>query len=212
MGAGIAQFLPHGDIVFQVVFRAVGVENVTRVADRAFADLVLLLYCVHGDAHVLHPVQAVEHTEYVNAGVRRHAHKFLHHVVRIVGVTHTVGPAQQHLGHHVGQGRAQVAQALPGAFLQEAIGHVKRRAAPAFDGKQLGQGVGIGRGDLDHVDRPHPCGQQRLVPVAHGGVGDQHLFLRLHPVCDGLRAFLFQKVAGAVGGGVRVGDRRAGGL
>ena len=54
---------------------------------------------------------------------------------------------------------------------------------------------GIGGGDLDHVDGPHPRGQKRLMPVAHGGVGDQHLFLRAHPVGHRLRPLLFQKVA-----------------
>ena len=32
------------------------------------------------------------------------------------------------------------------------------------------------------------------MPVAHGGVGDQQLRARLHPVCHGLRALLFQQV------------------
>ena len=35
--------------------------------------------------------------------------------------------------------------------------------------------------------------------VAHGGVGQQHLCLRAHPVGHGLRAFLFQQIAGAHG-------------
>jgi hypothetical protein len=84
--------------------------------------------------------------------------------------------------------RADVAQPLPRAFLQEAIGHVEGRAAPAFQREELRQVRGIGGRDLDHVERAHARGQQRLVPVAHGRVGDQQLFLRLHPVGDRLRA------------------------
>ena len=36
----------------------------------------------------------------------------------------------------VGHGRAQVAQALPRAFLQEAIGDIECRAPPTFDREQ----------------------------------------------------------------------------
>ena len=38
------------------------------------------------------------------------------------------------------------------------------------------------------------------MPVAHGGVGDQNLFLRVHPVCQRLWPFRLQQGAGAWGG------------
>jgi hypothetical protein len=63
MGAGGLQLLGHGDVVLQVVFRAVGVEDVAGVADRAFADLAGLQHRIHRDAHVLDPVEAVEDAE-----------------------------------------------------------------------------------------------------------------------------------------------------
>ncbi len=107
--------------------------------------LVVFDHRVHGDAHVLDPVEAVEHAEHIDAGFGGLAHKFLHHVVGVVGVADAVGGAQQHLRHDVGHGCAQIAQALPGAFLQEAIGDIKGRAAPAFHREQLRQVGGIGR-------------------------------------------------------------------
>ena len=201
--------LAAGDVVFQVILGAGGVQQIAGIADGALADLVRLEHRIHRHAHVFDPVQAVEHAEHIDAGLGGLGDEGLHHVVGVVGVADAVGGAQQHLGHHVGHVGAQVAQALPGAFLQEAVGHVKGRAAPAFDREELAQIGGIGRCHADHVDRPHPGRQQRLVAVAHGGVGDQDLFLRLHPVGDGLRALLFQKVAGAhLGFGL--GFRRAG--
>ena len=39
VGAGVAQLLAHGDVVFQVVLGAGGVEDVAGVADRRLADL-----------------------------------------------------------------------------------------------------------------------------------------------------------------------------
>ena len=186
-----------GDVVFQVIFGAVGVKNIPRVADRAFQNLVGVQHRIHRDAHVFHPVQAVKNPEYIDAGDRGLFDKALDHIVGVGGVAHAVRAAQKHLGHQVRHLGAQIAQALPGAFLQEAVGHVERGPTPAFHREQLRQMGGIGRGGLDHVDRPHSRGQERLVPVAHGGVGDQHLFLRAHPIGDGLRALLLQKVAGA---------------
>ncbi len=51
------QFAGHADIVFEVVFRAVGVEDVARITDRAFADFAGLQNRIHRHAHVFHPVE-----------------------------------------------------------------------------------------------------------------------------------------------------------
>ena len=59
------------DIVLQAVLGAVGIEDVAGVADRPFAELAGLAHRVHRDAHVLDPVQAVEHAEEVDAALGR---------------------------------------------------------------------------------------------------------------------------------------------
>ena len=197
MGPRRLQLLAAGDVVFQVILGAVRVQNIAGIADGAFQNLVGLQHRIHRDAHVFHPVQAVKHPEHIDARDRGLFDKALHHIVRVGGVAHAIRAAQKHLGHQVRHLRAQIAEALPGAFLQEAVGHIKGRAPPAFDREQLRQMGGIGGSRLDHVDRPHAGGQQGLVPIAHGGVGDQHLFLRAHPIGDGLRALLFKQIAGA---------------
>ena len=160
MGPCRLQLLAAGDVVFQVILGAVRVQNIASIADRAFQNLVGLQHRIHRDAHVFHPVQAVKHPEYIDAGDRGLFDKALHHIVRVGGVAHAIGTAQKHLGHQVRHLGAQIAQALPGTFLQEAVGHIKGRAPPAFDREQLGQMGGIGGGGLDHVDRPHAGGQE----------------------------------------------------
>ena len=197
MGARGAQLLAHIDVVLQVVLGPVRVVDVAGIADRTLADLVVLDHRIHRDAHVLHPVEAVEDAEDIDPGGGGHTHEFLHHIVGIIGIADAVRGTQQHLGHQVRHRGAQVAQALPGTFLQEAVGHVEGGTAPAFDGEKLRQVGGIGGRHLDHVDGPHPRGEQRLVPVAHGGVGDQQVPLLLHPVGHRLRALLLQQVARA---------------
>ena len=80
----------HGDIVFQVVFGALGVENIARVADRRFADLAAFAYGVHRDAHVFNPIQAIEDAEHIDAGAGGLCHEGLHDVVGVIGVANAV--------------------------------------------------------------------------------------------------------------------------
>ena len=66
-------------------------------------------------------------------------------------------------------------------------------------------------GGLEHVAGAHPGGEEGLVGVPHGGVGDEQLLLSQHPVPHRLWPLLIQKLleAGALGRGVLVG-REAG--
>ena len=114
--------------------------------------------------------------------------KNLHDVVGIVGVADRVGAAQQHLQQDVRHLLADVGEPLPRVLGEEAHGDVEGRAAPAFQRQELRQRRGIGRRDRDHVVRAHARGEQRLVRVAHGRVGDQHALLGAHPVGERLRA------------------------
>ena len=188
MGTCGFKLFGHRDVVFQVVFGAVGVLDVTGVANRAFAHLIGGDHRIHRDAHVFDPVEAVEYAEDINAGLSRLFHKALDDVVRVIGVAHTVGGAQKHLCHDVWHRLTNVAQALPRTFLQEPVGHVKRRTAPTFHRQQLRQFAGVGRCAADHVDGPHPRRKQRLVAIAHRGVCQQKLRLGLHPIRHSLRA------------------------
>ena len=140
-------------IVFQVVFRPGGIEDVARVADRRFADLVLLGDRVHRDAHVVDPVQAVEDAEDVDAALGRLADEIFDDIVGIVLVADAVGAAQQHLQQQVRRILAHLAQTLPRVFGQEAHRDVEGRAAPAFEREQVRQRTGIGAGDAGDVDR-----------------------------------------------------------
>ena len=121
----------------------------------------------------------------------------LHHIVRVVGIAHPVAGAQKHLGHDIGHGGAQVAQSLPRAFLQKAIGHVEGRAAPAFYRKKPGKPRCIGRSNFHHVMAAHTRCQQRLMSIAHGGVGEQEAVLRLHPIGQPLRSACGQNILSA---------------
>ena len=195
MAAGLFQLAGQVHVIGQVVLGPRGVEDVGRVAERALADGAGLAHRIDGHPHVLDPVERIEHPEHIDALRSGLLHEVAHHVVGIVGVAHRVGCPQEHLQQHVGHGGAQLAQALPRVFLQEAEGHVKRGSPPALQRQQLRQPVGIDRRRRQHVVRAHAGGKQRLVRIAQRGVGDQQLGLLPHPAgkalgAQGLQALL----------------------
>jgi hypothetical protein len=56
--------------------------------------------------------------------------------------------------------------------MQEAKGHVEGRPAPHLGGEELRHHTGDVRRGSDYVEGAHPGGKERLMRVAHGGVGD----------------------------------------
>ena len=191
------ELLGQPDIVFEAVLGAVGIEDVAGVAEGALAELARLAHRVHRDAHVLDPVEAVEDAEEVDAALGRLAHEEADGVVGVVGVADGVGAAEKHLEEDVGRLLADVGEALPRVLGQEAHGDVEGRPAPAFEREEAGQGARIGLGHGDEVVAPHAGGEQRLVGVAHGGVGDEHALLVPHPAGEGVGAVRVEPLLGA---------------
>ena len=93
MRPGLFEFGGQLGVIFEIVFRARRIEDVARIADRRLAEFVLLTHGVHRHPHVLHPVQAVEDTEQVDAAGGCLTDIILHHVVGVVLVSHAVGAA-----------------------------------------------------------------------------------------------------------------------
>ena len=117
-----------------------------------------------------------------------------------------VGCAQQHLEADVGDGFAQVAQAREGIFVQKAHGDVEGGAAPHLQAVEIVQFVRDEVGDAQHVVGAHAGGQQGLVSVAEGGVGEQEFLLPGGPGGEAFGAQVAEQLAGAVrslGGVVR---------
>ena len=211
MRASGLELFGNAHVVFQVVLGACAVEQVGGVADRAFAQGASLYDGVHRHAHVFDPVERVKYTKQVDAAIGCLLHEVAHDVVGVVGVAHGVGAAQQHLQQHVRDAGAQVGQAFPGVFLEEAQGHVERGATPAFQREQLAQLLRVKRRDRQHVGRAHARGKKRLVRIAHRGVGEQHLGLFQHPLGKALGPQFAQPVACAGryrGSAVRSGQNR----
>ncbi|MES2681944.1 MAG: hypothetical protein V4650_00355 [Pseudomonadota bacterium] len=207
----LLQRLRHLHVVGEVELGPRGIEQIARVTERALADAARLDHRIHRHPHVLHTVERVEDAKDVDALRRRLLHEVTHHVVCIVGVAHGIGGAQQHLEGDVGHRLAQRSQARPGVFLEKAQRHIESCTAPAFEREQVRQQARVVRGDGQHVGRAHAGCEQALVRIAHRGVGEQHLRLRLHPFRKGLGTLSLQQVAKAGGDGCgEIGGRQQG--
>ena len=158
--SGRFQLAQQLHIIGQIIFRTRRIAEVTRVADRAFAYLAAFNDCIHGDTHVLDPVQAIEHAEHINAVLGGLMHEIFHHIVGVVRIANAIGAPQQHLQQDVWGALPDLLQALPRVFRQEAHGNIEGRPAPAFQREQLRQAGGIGLGYVDNVMTAHARRQQ----------------------------------------------------
>jgi hypothetical protein len=111
-------------------------------------------------------------------------------VVGIVRVTDRIRAAEQHLEAEIRNLLAQAAQAFPRALAEESHRGVEGGAAPHFQREKLRHAVGHGFGDAQHVVGAHAGGDERLVGVAQGGVGDEQAVFIEDPSSEFLRAHI----------------------
>ena len=119
---------------------------------------------------VAHVVQGVEDPEDVHPGLGGVAHEAVGEIVGVVPVAHQVLAAEQHTGGGLLQDALDGADALPGVVAQEAVGGVEGGAPPDLDGPVAHLVHALHEGN--DVLGTHAGGQQRLVPVPKGGVGE----------------------------------------
>ena len=173
MRAALFDLLGEVHIVVQRILVPLGIEDVACIADRGLAQLALVQHLVHGDLHAGQPIERVEHTEHVDAGLGGFLDECTHQIVRVVGIAHKARAAQQHLERDVRDLLAQQLETLPRGFVQEAVGRVERRAAPALEREAVIQDLCRAARRADHVAGAHAGREQGLVRIAHGGVCNQ---------------------------------------
>ena len=169
VSAHLLQLLGHLDEVL------LGVDGGDGVGQGAFHHAAILLGGLDGLLQIAHVVQSVENSDDVNAVLDGLAAESVHHVVGVVLVAQNVLAAEEHLQLGVGQSSLQLAQTLPGIFVQETHAGVKGGAAPALQ-RVVADGVQDLAGG-EHVLHAHTGGGLRLVGVTQDGVGDQQGFV-----------------------------------
>ena len=169
VGAHLLQLLGHLHEVILVV------DGGDGVGEGSLDDTAVLLGGLDGLLQVAHVVQSVENTDDVNAVFDGLAAESVHHVVGVVLVAQNVLAAEEHLQLGVGQSGLQLAQTLPGIFVQETHAAVEGSAAPALQ-RVVADGVQDLAGG-EHILHAHTGGGLRLVGVTQDGVGDQQGFV-----------------------------------
>ena len=159
--AHFLQFLHH----FHVLL--LGVDGRGGVGQGAGGDGACLYGGFHGDLQVVRIVEGVEDTDDVNAVLHGLLHEELDKVIGVVGVTQNILTPQQHLQLGVGHGGADLAQTLPGIFVQVAQAAVEGGAAPALHG--VVAGLVHGGQNLLKIGEGHTGGHQGLVGITNDG-------------------------------------------
>ena len=78
--------------------------------------------------------------------------------------------------------------------MQESVGGVKRRAAPALEREAVIQDLRRAARRADHVARAHTGREQGLMRVAHGGVRNEQAFFIQHIIFDRLRPIAVEQL------------------
>ena len=158
--------------LFRHVDKAVDtVDGADGIADGGFDMFATGLYLSHSPFDIADIVQCVEDTKDINAIRRGPFDESFQHIVGIMAISDQVLPAEQHLEFGVGHGGAQGAEPFPGILFEEAKAGVEGGASPDFE-RPVAYGVEL-LGDGQHVFCPHARGQERLMAVAQGDIGDQ---------------------------------------
>mmetsp|Transcript_14603 Transcript_14603/g.26144 ORF Transcript_14603/g.26144 Transcript_14603/m.26144 type:complete len:240 (-) Transcript_14603:1935-2654(-) len=161
------------EIVLQIVQTALRIGHVPRVTNRGLHDPPRLAHRIDPQPHILDVIQRIEHPKDVHPSLLGQPAKFEYDVVRVRRVPHGIGTPQQHLEGNVRHRLPKRRESIPGTLVEETHGDVEGRASPAFEGVGVSEGRAGGFGDVEHVDGAESGGEEGLVGVAPGGVGDE---------------------------------------
>ena len=124
--AHFLQLLDHFHIL------GVGVDGGGGVGDGAGGDGAGLHGSFHSHLQVVDVVQSVEDTDHIDTVLHGLLNEQLHEIIGVVGVAQHVLSTQQHLQLGVGHLGTDLAQTLPGIFIQVAQADIEGSTAPAL--------------------------------------------------------------------------------
>ena len=173
MSAGIDDLFGQLQVVVERVQSFVRIRQITGVAQRHLREgRSGLTHRVDGRPHLVDVVERVEDSEDVDTGVGGFLNECARDLFGIRRVAHRVSTAKKHLEADVGNRLTQCGKPVPRILVQEAKSHIVGRAAPGFDREQFRRQPRNVPGYSEQSAGPNSRGQQRLVRVTEGGVGD----------------------------------------
>ncbi len=182
VGTHLLQLLRKFHVVVERIFIALRIEKIAGVTNGALAHRVRVAHRLHRGLEVGQIIERIENAKNIHAAFRRVFHKRLHHVVRIIRIANRIGATKEHLETDVRNHRAQLAQSVPRVFAQETHRGVKGRTAPHLKAEELRRAMRNGVGDVQHIRRTHSGGEEALVRIAQGGIGDEQPLLFARPL------------------------------
>ena len=193
------QLLGNADVVFERILRASRIEDITRVAECAFANALGFAHRLHRGFHVRQVVQRIENAEDVHATLGGVLDEAGDDIGRVVRIADRIRTAQEHLEADIRNPLAQVTQPVPRILVQEAHRGVEGRSAPHFQTEKFRGPARYGIRYGCHVVGADTGGEERLMSVSEGRVRKKQSLLASRPLREFLGSELEQKLACAFG-------------
>ena len=108
-------------------------------------------------------IDGIKHPKDINPHLGGFVHKQSRHIIRIVTISHQVLPSQQHGERGLFKIFFKDPNALKGIFTKKSVHGIEGGASPDLHSPESHAVHLFGYGD--HILCPHPCCQQRLMPV-----------------------------------------------
>ena len=140
-------------------------------------------------------IQAVEHTEYIDAIFCCTVNKLTDYIFRIVGISYRISPTGQHLEQNVRSCLSHLTQSFPRAFIEETISYVECCAAPVFKCIQVRYMACSVVNSLHNIMGSYTGSQQGLMGITISGIHNLYFVLFLNPAGESFRSQLLQELS-----------------
>ena len=196
------------EVVVDGVLGLVGVSAVAGVADGGLNDTAGGTDAVDAESHVLDVVEGVEDSEDIHAVLDGELAELVVDVIGVGAVADGVGASEEHLEGNVGDELTHLLETLPRVLSEESHGDIEGGATPALEGVEVAEGVGGVGGDGEDIAGSHSGGEEGLVSISPGGIGEEEALVVADGLGEGLGALLLEDLAEAAGGlgGGALGD------
>ena len=122
-------------VILKIVLTLVGVQYAPRVRDGTLYKPTGATGGINTKLSVVNLIEIIEDMEYVHTGFRSLFAEVVNCVIRIVGISHGGGAAQQDLKRNVRYRLPQCFETLPGIFVQEIHGDAEDCNTPHLKGE-----------------------------------------------------------------------------
>mmetsp|Transcript_28445 Transcript_28445/g.66756 ORF Transcript_28445/g.66756 Transcript_28445/m.66756 type:complete len:419 (-) Transcript_28445:1502-2758(-) len=198
MRAHLHQFVGICEVIIEVVLVAWNVlGDISSVAKDGLDEASRGGSGLDADSHVLGVVQGVKDTENIHAGLICLLAEGIDDIVGIRRVSDGIGTSQKHLEAYIRHLGSEGLQSSPGTFMEEPHRHIEGGTAPHFKTEDVLRSsvrpVG-GLSCFEHIDSPHTSGQETLMSITPGSIGEEDTVVLPNGARHGLGTLLSENM------------------